>query len=54
MDFISEIRNTNELFDEESKTGSQRDDLHLMLQDWINMIFSFLKSQKLEEAIEKA
>ena len=22
MDFISEIRNTNELFDEESKTGS--------------------------------
>ena len=56
MNYLSDLRQVDELFFDESYagSGSQREELQILQQEWINMAFSFLKSNKMTDSIRIA
>lgn len=60
LNFVVEMRNIDDLFEEEHLSlgsglpSSLRDDLQLLVQDWVNLVFSFLVENRLDEDILKA
>ena len=60
LNFVVEMRNIDDLFEEENLSlgsglpSSLRDDLQLLVQDWVNLVFSFLVENRLDEDILKA
>lgn len=62
MAFISDMKEVDQQFEEDSiaqtggavQSAEQRDELQLLLQDWLCLIFPYLKQHKLNPAIQTA
>lgn len=62
MEFISFITQGDDHFSQEPSTqtllamagGTQREDLQVLIQDWINLVYPFFKSNRMEVSIALA
>lgn len=50
MNYLSDLRQVDELFFDDAGSGSQREELQILQQEWINMAFSFLKKNYMAES----
>ena len=54
MNYLSDLRQVDELFFDDAGSGSQREELQILQQEWINMAFSFLKGNRMADSIRIA